>query len=72
MPRTIEERKQERIAEIRACALDIADEAEKIYGDYEYPCGLKIVIDIESNKAPSVRVERTFVPNKLIEYYSHK
>ena len=72
MTKTKEEKKQERIAEIRACALGIADEAEKIYGDYEFPCDLKIVISFELTKGPSVSVERAFVPNKLVEYYTHK
>ena len=64
--RIAEDKRQKRIEQLRVCALGIADEAEKIYGDLEYPCDLKVTITMEHNKIPEVMLERSFVPNKLV------
>ena len=68
--RIAEDKRQKRIEELRACALGIADEAEKIYGNFDCPCDLKVIIGMGHNALPTVTVERSFVPVKLIEHYS--
>ena len=44
-----EDKRQKRIEELRACALGIADEAEKIYGDFDCPCDLEVIIGMGHN-----------------------
>ena len=59
--------KEQRIQHIKDCGQSIIDNAENIYNDYKYPQGLKIIIDCEFNKVPTINVVRSFVPECLIE-----
>lgn len=64
-------RRKELIQRIKDCGQSIIDNAEKIYGDYEYSLGLTIIChpfgDIINQDAPRIVIEREFTPEKFIE-----
>ena len=61
--------KEERIEQIKALGQGIIDNAERIYGDYQAPTDLRIVINIESREFPQITVERGFIPEALIDLF---
>ena len=65
----IEEHREKRIAQLKACAEGIINNAEDIIGNSAYPVDWKIIIDIQCNEFPTVTVERHFVPKELIDTF---
>lgn len=63
----IEENRKKRIAQLKACAEGIINNAEDIIGNADNPVDWKIIIDIQCNEFPTVKVERHFVPQELID-----
>lgn len=59
--------REERIREMKECGQSIIDNAERIYGDYKYPQGMKIIIELDANKLPSIQVIKNFHPEGLID-----
>ena len=57
----------ERIQQIKECGQSIIDNAETIAGDFEYPIGTKIIIDIHTNEVPTIKAERSFYAEGMIK-----
>lgn len=59
--------KEERIQQIKACGQTIIDKAESIYGDYECPTNLQIVINMEVKELPTIEVKREFYSKVMLD-----
>lgn len=59
--------KEKRIAQLKACAQTIIDQAEEIIGDYEYSQSWQIVIDFPCRELPTIKVENRFISRKMID-----
>lgn len=59
--------KEKRIQQLKDCGQSIIDNADSIYGNYGFPQGLKVTIDMPINGAPTITLERNFAPEGLIE-----
>lgn len=59
--------KEERIQQIKDCGQSIINNADSIYGNYEFPQGLKIIIDMPIKGAPTITLERNFAPECFVE-----
>ena len=57
----------DRVEQLKACAMGIYEEADKIVGDFPYSQGMKVVIEFECGEYPTVRAERAFLPTQLID-----
>lgn len=61
------------IQNIKDCGRSLIDNAEEIYGNYEYPSGLTITCYITEgdgrSSIPKIMIERGFYPEKFIERY---
>ena len=61
--------REERIQQIKDCGQSIIDNAETIVGDFEYPIGTKITIDIPMQEVPTIRAERSFYAEGMIKRF---
>ena len=61
--------REERIQQIKDCAQSIIDNAEAIMGDFEYSLGTKIIIDIPVQELPTIKAERSFFAEGVIEKF---
>ena len=59
--------REERIAQLKACAESIINNAEDIIGNADNPVDWKITIDIQCQEFPTVKVERHFIPQELMD-----
>lgn len=59
--------RENRIQQIRDCGQSIMDKAETIYGDYECPADLQIIINVEVNEIPTIEVRREFYSKTMID-----
>ena len=59
-------KRDERIAQLKACAECIINNAENIIGSgSELPIDWKVIIDMQCNRMPTVKVEKHILPPKL-------
>ena len=62
--------KEELIQNIKDCGQSLIDNAEKMIGDYEYPCDLIITCYVdERDRSPYISIDRHIIPEKVIERY---
>jgi len=59
--------REERIQQIKECGQSIIDNAETIAGDFEYPIRTTITIDIPVQELPTIKAERSFYAEGMIE-----
>ena len=59
--------RENRIQQIRDCGQSIMDKAETIYGDYECPADLQIIIKVKINEIPTIEVRREFYSKTMID-----
>ena len=59
--------REQRIEQIKACGQAIIDNAEQIYGNYEYPQNLTVTVTICSNEAPALTYERSFMTDGILK-----
>ena len=52
--------REERIQQIKYCGQSIIDNAESIYGNFEYPASLEIVVSMPIKEFPIITVKRDF------------
>ena len=65
-----EDWKEELIQNIKDCGQFLIDNAEKMIGDYKYPCDLIITCYPDSkDRSPYISVDRHIIPEKTIERY---
>lgn len=62
-------KREERIAQLKACAEGIINNAEDIIGNADNPVDWKITIDIQCQEAPIIKVERHFYPQEMIDVF---
>ena len=51
------------------CAKDIAENADKLLADVPYYQDCDIVIHIENNDVPTVKVLQQYIPEAIVNYY---
>ena len=61
--------REQRIQQIKDCGQTIIDKAESIYGDYECPTNLHIVINMEVREIPTIEVKREFLSKIMIDNF---
>lgn len=59
--------KEQRIQQIKDCGQSIIDNAESIYGNFQYSKDLKIIIDLPCREHPTIQAVKSFVPEQFIE-----
>lgn len=59
--------RDKRIQQIKDCGQTIIDKAEEIYGDFECPTSLRIIITMESNEVPTINVDRQFYSRLMLD-----
>ena len=60
----------DRVKSLQLCAQDIAENADKILADVPYYQDCDIVIHIENNDVPTVKVLQQYIPEAIINYYN--
>ena len=58
-----------RVSMLQLCAKDIAANADKLLADVPYYQDCDIVIHIENNDVPTVKVLQRYIPEAIITYY---
>lgn len=61
---------RDRVKELRLCARDIAANADKLLADVPYYQDCDIVIHIENNYVPTVKVLQQYIPEDIINDYT--
>lgn len=61
--------KEERIEQLKACAEGIISNAEDIIGNAEIAVDWQVVIELNCQEYPTVKIERHFIPKKLIDVF---
>ena len=59
----------DRVKMLQLCVQDIAANADKLLADVPYYQDCDIVIHIENNDAPTVKVLQQYIPEAIINYY---
>ena len=59
-----------RVKILQLCAKDIAANADKLLADVPYFQDCDIVIHIENNDVPTVKVLQQYIPEAIINYYN--
>ena len=59
-----------RVDMLRLCAQDIAANADKLLADVPYYQDCDIVIHIENNEVPTVKVLQQYIPEAIVNYYN--
>ena len=59
-----------RVNMLQLCAKDIAENADKLLADVPYYQDCDIVIHIENNDVPTVKVLQRYIPEAIINYYN--
>ncbi len=62
--------REERIEQIKACGQAIIDNAEQIYGNFEYPQDLIITVTVGTDRIPTLEYKREFLTQGIIESIS--
>lgn len=60
----------DRVKELRLCAQDIAENADKILADVPYYQDCDIVIHMENKDVPTVKVLQRYIPEEIVKYYT--
>ena len=60
----------DRIDMLQLCAKDIAENADKLLADVPYYQDCDIVIHIENNDVPTVKVLQQYIPEAIVNYYN--
>ena len=60
----------DRVKMLQLCAKDIAANADKLLADVPYYQDCDIVIHIENNDVPTVKVLQQYIPEAIINYYN--
>lgn len=60
----------DRVKSLQLCAQDIAENADKLLADVPYYQDCDIVIHIENNYVPTVKVLQEYIPEDIINYYT--
>ena len=55
---------------LQLCAKDIAANADKLLADVPYYQDCDIVIHIENNDVPTIKVLQQYIPEAIINYYN--
>ena len=58
-----------RINMLQLCAQDIAANADKLLANVPYYQDCDIVIHIENNDVPTVKVLQQYIPEAIVNYY---
>ena len=58
-----------RVDMLRLCAQDIAANADKLLADVPYYQDTDVVIHIENNDVPTVKVLQRDIPEAIVNYY---
>ena len=58
-----------RVNMLQLCAKDIAANADKLLADVPYYQDCDIVIHIENNDVPTVKVLQQYIPEDIVNYY---
>ena len=58
-----------RVDMLQLCAKDIAANADKLLADVPYYQDCDIVIHIENNDVPTVKVLQQYIPEAIVNYY---
>lgn len=58
-----------RVDMLRLCAQDIAANADKLLADVPYYQDTDVVIHIENNDVPTVKVLQRYIPEAIVNYY---
>lgn len=58
-----------RVDMLRLCAQDIAANADKLLADVPYYQDTDVVIHIENNDVPTVKVLQRYIPETIVNYY---
>ena len=58
-----------RVDILQLCAKDIAANADKLLADVPYYQDCDIVIHIENNDVPTVKVLQQYIPEAIVNYY---
>ena len=58
-----------RVNMLQLCAKDIAANADKLLADVPYYQDCDIVIYIENNDVPTVKVLQQYIPEDIVNYY---
>ena len=59
-----------RVNILQLCAQDIAANADKLLADVPYYQDCDIVIHIENNDVPTVKVLQQYIPEAIVNYYN--
>ena len=59
-----------RVNMLQLCAKDIAENADKLLADVPYYQDCDIVIHIENNDVPTVKVLQQYIPEAIVNYYN--
>lgn len=60
---------KDRVKMLQLCAKDIAANADKLLVDVPYSQDCDIVIHIENNDVPTVKVLQQYIPEAIVNYY---
>ena len=58
-----------RVNMLQLCAQDIAANADKLLADVPYYQDCDIVIRMENNDVPTVKVLQKYIPEAIVNYY---
>lgn len=58
-----------RVNMLQLCAQDIAANADKLLADVPYYQDTDVVIHIENNDVPTVKVLQRYIPEAIVNYY---
>jgi hypothetical protein len=61
------ENREDRVAQLKACASEIIDRAEELIGSNEYSTGYTVSIELFPGEAPTIKLERTIIPIKRLD-----
>lgn len=59
--------REQRVAQLKACAQTIIDQAEDIIGEYEFSQGYTVTIEIPCKEFPRIVAEKQFISKKVID-----
>ena len=59
----------DRVKMLQLCAKDIAANADKLLANVPYYQDCDIVIHIENNDVPTVKVLQQYIPEAIVNYY---
>ena len=59
----------DRVKILQLCAKDIAANADKLLADVPYYQDVDVVIHIENNDVPTVKVLQRYIPEDIVNYY---